>query len=81
MKRAVLPQPRRRAKPPASGVQTLDNPAGKLVEVVRGALTGARGVVAGTREKGRWLVKLDGATAGILLSIPSSGLRLLPASG
>jgi hypothetical protein len=45
---------------------------------VKGELAGARGVLIRTAKAGRWLVKLDGLPAGIMLSIPSAGLRLVP---
>ena len=51
---------------------------GQRVEVIRGELTGTRGVLVRTSEKGRWLVRLEGTVAGILVSMPRSGLRVVP---
>lgn len=82
MKRLVLPQPKRRSPPPvAAAIQVPPQvpPQGQRVEVIRGELTGTRGVLVRTSEKGRWLVRLEGTVAGILVSMPRSGLRVVPA--
>ena len=78
MKRLVLPQPKRRSLPPLAAVSQ-GPPPGQLVEVIRGELSGTRGVLVRTGEKGRWLVRLEGTVAGILVSMPRSGLRVVPA--
>jgi hypothetical protein len=78
MKKSGLPQPKRRPAPLPSGAQNHVQSAGQLVEVVKGELAGARGTLIRTAKAGRWLVKLDGLPAGIVLSIPSAGLRLVP---
>lgn len=86
MKRSVLPQPKRRIQhplpPPLSlAVYPAAFRAGQAVEVSRGELAGARGVVVRSDGAGRWLVKLDGLPAGAFLSIPRDGLRLIAPSG
>ncbi len=93
MKKAVLPQPKRRKQPPllapdqaslkaAAGSSQADlSKTGQLVEVVKGELAGARGVLIMADKMGRWLIKLDGMPPGVVLSIPRSGLRPISAEG
>lgn len=86
MKRSVLPQPKRRIQhplplPPSLAAYPAVFRPGQAVEVSRGELTGARGVVVKSGGAGRWLVRLEGLPAGAFLSIPREGLRLISTSG
>ena len=78
MKKSVLPQPKRRPAENPVWANTTMLAAGQLVEVTLGELAGARGTLISVPRSGRWVVKLDGMPAGVYLSIPKSGLRLLP---
>ena len=79
MKRLVLPQPKRPSLPLlADESRASAQPPGQLVEVIRGELSGVRGVLVRTADKGRWLVRLEGTAAGILVSMPRTGLRVVP---
>ncbi len=76
MNRLVLPQPKRRPLPATAAAQG-QVPPGQRVEVARGELTGMRGIVVRAIEPGRWLIRLEGTVAGIMVSMPRSGLRLV----
>lgn len=86
MKKSVLPQPKRRAAasfPPtaASASKPIAGQplSGQRVEIAVGDLAGTRGAVVKAGGPDRWLIKLDGTGAGVLLSIRREAFRLLAA--
>jgi hypothetical protein len=90
MKKSVLPQPKRRTAPSfSSGSAAASKPltgqlsgqpvSGQRVEIALGDLAGTRGTVIKASGADRWLIKLDGTCAGVLLVIRRQALRLLSA--
>jgi hypothetical protein len=89
MKRSVLPQPKRRsaasfpiggsdAAKPVAGPSLNGQPTkGQRVEIALGDLAGTRGTVIKASGTDRWLIKLDGLSAGVLLSIRRDAFRVL----